>query len=80
VWIVTKTRAGNTLELPNQKDRCFLVLIVFKRLFLEHTHKMFGEMPVNTLTEFWSNFWSSILHGVLLDRLLSSAVFSGLLT
>jgi hypothetical protein len=41
-------QAGVILELPDQKARGFLVLIAFKRLFSEHAHKMFGEMPVRT--------------------------------
>jgi hypothetical protein len=34
------------LELPDQKTRAFLVSIIFKRLFPEHAHKVFGEMIV----------------------------------
>jgi hypothetical protein len=33
-------------KLPDQKDRDFLVLTAFKRLFFEHVYKMFGEMLV----------------------------------
>jgi hypothetical protein len=32
--------------LSDQKARCFFVLFAFKRLFLEHAYKMFGEMIV----------------------------------
>jgi hypothetical protein len=48
VWIVAGTRRGYTLELPDQKVQGFLVLIVLKRLFHEHVHKVFDEMTVRT--------------------------------
>jgi hypothetical protein len=41
-------KAGVILDLPDQKARCFLVLIVFKWLLLEHTRKVFGEMTKMT--------------------------------
>jgi hypothetical protein len=46
VWIVAETHSGLTLELSDQKARGFLTSIVLKRLFFEHAHKVFGEMPV----------------------------------
>jgi hypothetical protein len=46
VWIVAGTHPGLTLELLDRKARGFLALIVLKRLFPEHAHKVFGEMPV----------------------------------
>jgi hypothetical protein len=46
VWIVTGTRPGDTLELPDQKARGFLVSIALKQLFPEHAYKIFGEMSV----------------------------------
>jgi hypothetical protein len=38
--------ASVVLELPDQKARCFLVLIAFKWLLLEQTRKVFGEITV----------------------------------
>jgi hypothetical protein len=43
-----QVKPGCVLELPDQKARGFLVLIALKRLFLEHGHKLFGEMSVRT--------------------------------
>jgi hypothetical protein len=43
-----REKPGHVLELPDQKARDFLVLIVFKRLFLKHAHKVFDEMLVRT--------------------------------
>jgi hypothetical protein len=43
-----QVKPGCVLELPDQKARGFLVLIALNRLFLEHAHKVFGEMPVRT--------------------------------
>jgi hypothetical protein len=37
---------GVDLELSDRKARGFLVLIVLKRLFFKHAHKVFGEMTV----------------------------------
>jgi hypothetical protein len=48
VWIFAGTRPGLTLELPDRKARGFLVPFAFKRLYPEHAHKVFGEMPVRT--------------------------------
>jgi hypothetical protein len=48
VWIIAETHPGYTLELPDRKARGFLVLIALKRLFPEHTHRVFGEMSVRT--------------------------------
>jgi hypothetical protein len=39
---------GCVLELPDQKARVILVLITLMRWFLEHTHKVFGEMSMRT--------------------------------
>jgi hypothetical protein len=38
----------STLELPDQKTRDFLVLIVLKRMLSEHVCKVFGEIIVRT--------------------------------
>jgi hypothetical protein len=40
--------AGIIVELPDQKARGFLVQIALTQWFLEHAHKVFGEMPVRT--------------------------------
>jgi hypothetical protein len=38
--------SGVVFELPHQKDRGFLVLIVFNRRFFKHAHKLFDEMTL----------------------------------
>jgi hypothetical protein len=45
IWFIAVI-AGNTLELPDQKARDFLVPIALKRLSPKHAHKVFGEMPI----------------------------------
>jgi hypothetical protein len=39
-------KLGSILELSDRKARVFLVLIVLKRLFLEHSYMVFDKMPV----------------------------------
>jgi hypothetical protein len=46
VRIVAGTCSGLTLELPDRKTRGFLASIILKRLFPEHAHKVFCEMPM----------------------------------
>jgi hypothetical protein len=41
-------KPGIILELPDQKARGFWVQIAITRRFLEHAHKVFGEMSVRT--------------------------------
>jgi hypothetical protein len=47
-WILAGPCPSIILELPVQKAQGFLVLIALKWLFLEHTRKVFGEIPVRT--------------------------------
>jgi hypothetical protein len=55
-WIVVdKSRIA--LEQSDQKGWVFWVLIALTRWFLEHAHKVFGEIPVRTWTDFWSSFF-----------------------
>jgi hypothetical protein len=44
VWMLVI--CGCVLELLNQKSRGFLVSFALKRLFPEHAHELFGEIPV----------------------------------
>jgi hypothetical protein len=46
--VVELSVLGHVLELPKQKARDFLVLIVLRRLFPKHVYKVFGEMSVKT--------------------------------
>jgi hypothetical protein len=39
-------KLGSILELSDRKAREFLVLIALKRLFLEHSYRVFGKMSV----------------------------------
>jgi hypothetical protein len=41
-----RMKAGPFLSYRIKKLRSFLILIVPKRLFSEHLHKMFGEISV----------------------------------
>jgi hypothetical protein len=46
--VVELSVLGHVLELPKQKARGFLVLIVLRRLFPKHAYKVFDEIPVKT--------------------------------
>jgi hypothetical protein len=46
VWIVAGTHLRLTLELPVQKDRGFVVLVVLSPWLLDSANKLFGEMTV----------------------------------
>jgi hypothetical protein len=46
VWIVAGTHLHLTFELPVQKDRGFVVLVVLSPWLLDSTNKLFGEMTV----------------------------------
>jgi hypothetical protein len=55
VWIVAGWSWYHFWATESKSSR-FLVLIALKRLLSEYAYKLFGEMPVRTKNEFWSNF------------------------
>jgi predicted Na+-dependent transporter len=57
--------AGIVFETSDQKTQGFLVLITLKWLFFKHTHKLFGEMPVRTWTDFYLIFVVDLAHALL---------------